>query len=355
MQKLCVNVFILCACLLTGCNVSNQNAPLENSNEIQAYTPQKQIKTLAAWWSYFNDPVLDRLVSATVKLQMQGADFKGEKAVLVSDVVKIYLQYRSLQGQSSALSLYMDDISVITSRLDTQEKKNLITQLNQAETDISAARKTQDTILKEMGGIQQELAENSGLLPEYIAEILKESQPLPDGDIKPVLITPADDMAYIPEVTKKLNAYSGASKSIFPSMIIGDFFGVSTDAYTDETSKWSVDSGTFERHLNWVGIENEGNITGLKNDISDFLFDFQGKLISYADLGVQYETLNMAHENAINEKAAFPTHNSRNDSASLGAALSMQKKVYDTNIGALKAKYERIKILIDLYTLFNVY
>ncbi len=355
MQKQYVSVFILCVFFLTGCNVSNQNTnhPSLKSDANQASKASVQIKTLDAWWSYFNDPVLDRLVSATVKLQMQGTGNKGEKAKLVSDVVKSYLQYRSLQGQGSALNLYIDEMTILTSRLDAQEKKNLVTQLNKADTDTAAARKSRESISNEMGTLQKTLASSTGLLAEYIAEILKDPKDIPAGDIKPILITPANNLAYIPEI-RGITAAVPNADTIFPKMAVGDLFGVSSDAYTGDASKWSVQNAAFKRHLNWSVAETV-NTPNLQNDISDFLFSFQGKLISYADLGVQYETLEIAHKNAIAEKSALPTHNSRNDGASLQTALDLQKKLYDTNMAALKAKYERIKILVDLYSLFNVY
>lgn len=358
-MMICVGVLFLTGCNATDENVNTQQISVDSGASDDS-GQNEYSKNLKAWWTYFNDPILDRIVSASLQLNAQnkignsGNIYVNPNAESVSDIVKTYMQYRSLQNHNRSLSGFVDSLSDVDLRKNKKNEK--IRKI--VEDDLNGSQSAKNKITSEMEVIERDLANRTGLLPEYVVQILKDIKPLPAGDIKPVLLTPVKALAFVPDVKKHGDVKYADPVTLFPDMIIGDFFGVSQQAYASDNKPWSLNAGTFSNHMDRAKFnksnENEMHIIKPLMSIGSELSNFQIKLILYADLGIQHTTL----QNAYQEKLKSPNLSigrNRNNIDYISKYTKAQKELYDAEVATLKAQYERVKTLVDIYAYFNAY
>ncbi len=380
MSKLYKGLCLMCAIALTGCNVSNRMSNVD--------TPRKTKKTisyqygkaegetaaLASWWSYLGDETLDGLVRSSLNLYAQNgalinkatgtdgtvkelaARLTGSKPALAQDIVKLYLQYRSLQGQDAALNEFIEQRKLLAHKLNGQDGAAEQALKSDIENEILKAEQTifkNDAEADRISGI---IAEKTGLLPEYINQVLRDQKPLPFGDITPVLGTSAKAFAVAPQMQAFQSLYRQSQPlgGVLPKMMIGEFFGVSGEVYVDQNSSWQVKAGTFAHNLDLSHIPQNEEGEEFQDNIASSLFIFQGNLIHYSELGTQYKALNEAFIKT-NEEHELLKDKYMHDISFMTAVMDKQKDLYDAKMASLKAQYERLKVLVDVYAYFGAY
>lgn len=380
MSKLKLSLGFVCALTLVGCNVSNRIINLNSTAEpeetlvYQTGKAESETKTLASWWTYFGDETLNKLMRSSMNLHAHEAAGTGvkigsqntveeltrlytdKKSLLARDISSLYIQFRSLQGQNHAVSEFIDQRVMLVESLGHKNDTVSTTFKTDLEGEILKARKLKIEIMKEAQAVSLSLAGKTGLLPEYINQVLKKQKPLPTGDITPVLATSAIAFSSAPQMRAYQTIYKneGALRTIFPDLVIGDFFGVSGQAYVDQNSPWQVKTGTFSKKINLSSVSDNAEGNAFREGISSSLFLFQANIIRYSELGTQYKALNNAYAAAADEHKILNNKYVK-DGTFMTAVMEAQKNLYDSRVASLKAQHERLKALVSIYSYFGVY
>lgn len=349
---------IFCLIAVTGCNVSNQKeikaeAPVSQKTEAVQYDRVDiKVPSLKSWWSYLEDDILDRLVQSSLHLKTGQAEaekhsadtsltgleryYEDGNAKHIQKLVETYLQYRSLQGQEKALAEFI--VQQPSGKKQPRKRKSIHQEKDAVGDELAQAQKTRNALAEEKRKIEKKLADETGLLPEYVTEILSEHRDLPKVDIKPVLGTSAQAFTVVPKI-KALHAFHRVNSAnldrAFENVMIGELFGIPELAYVDDSVAWNLKAAHFEQYVRGPAYAGSAFDVSIEEELQSF----QRLLIKYSELGIQYETL----VNAYNKTKKY-NHKSTG-----------HKAIYDKKIAVLKAHYERLKTLTSIYSYFGVY
>ncbi|PCI55881.1 MAG: hypothetical protein COB36_03530 [Alphaproteobacteria bacterium] len=381
----------LCCCVLGSCLAVEleQTEPVELVEAppvmIEPVIVERTGTTLEAWWSLFNDPVLDRLVSSAVSLNMprQKAPntllnddisysalrrfYRDQKAVLIADVAQSYMHYRYVQNQQQTLDAYISDrnkiiTTFIRSNGDTKDPHFIRVK---SESDSLAKKSLSIDHQKEK--ISRDITKLTKLLPEYVSQVLKQQVSIPRSDITPVLVSSASMIAISPDViaarfyfTQKMNnavAFSDTG-DIFPDTALNGFYGISDDVYVKNNARWSVSVGHAVKSMDLQRFETLYSGQDIYNDFRNHLFgavmNIERLIVSYAHIQEQYIVLRNAAVSTEHRYAVLASLRDRAVSAQM-ALLDARADAYDAEMAALHAEHEKAKLLIEVYEKLGVY
>ncbi len=314
-------VMVACFGLLIGCVIQ---PPII---EKDTYSLSYEDSSLESWWSFFNDPTLDRLVSSALSI---ASDNELSDNAIALNIMRKYVQYHYTQNQNNLLEQYIEKRNIEDKPQQIALLKNKIELENKA-IDISI-----------------ELAKATNLLPEYVTQILKKDAAMPSSDITTIFASGASIAFNSPEIiaasalfVKNTGGATSLSdmKNIFPDITFSRFFGITDGVYLNNNSSWGVAIGDSIRNLDLTELEsrysnNPAYIEFIDNVYAG-LVNIERKIISYANMEEQYIVL----KNAANEY----------EEKCLTAKDNNCDEAYNTALAALRAEYERINILINLY------
>lgn len=220
----------------------------------QTIAPPKD-HTLNAWWSFYNDPVLDRILTSSLSLNPQPNNDKTMS--LLSDLIYGYLEYRYIQNQN----MWLDDYINATAP-DAKEK---------------AVLKDQKAKYSEkLNGLKEKITIQTRLLPEFVDEILRADSPLPTADISPVMASSTS------LIDPEPNAFMNAS--------MNRLFGLNDAVFTNPDGLWKIKPGTALNNTNTINPQTREKVQQIERD-----------LIAYTHLREQTRIL----ENALKKHDQF--------------------------------------------------
>ncbi len=309
-------VMVACFGLLMGCVIQSPTQSALSTKDLTIY----EDSSLESWWVFFNDPILDRLILSALN------NNDGSDNALAFGVVRKYAQYRYVQNQKNLLEQYIEKRNI-------KDKSQQIVWLRNK---IELENKAIDNSL--------EITKLSGLLPEYVSQILKEDRGIPASDVTTILASGAFIAFNSPKIIEPSRLFvknvNGASlrdtRNIFPDITFSRFFGIEDGVYLNDNANWGVSIGNSIKNLDLGELENKYSndpaYIEFIGNIYDGLVDIERKIISYANMEEQYIVL----KNAADDYQ--------------GECLSeICDQAYSAALAALRAEYERFNILIDLY------
>lgn len=341
--------------------------------------------TLESWWSLFNDPVLDRLVSSAVSLNMprqKAPDtllsddisysalrgfYRDQRAVLIVDVSQSYMRYRYVQNQQQTLDNYTserDKIIATVMRNNGDAKDPYFIRIKSQSDSLAKKSLSLD---RQKNKISRDITKLTKLLPEYVSQILKQEIGIARADITPVLVSSASIIAMSPDVVaarfyfmqKTNNAVRFSdTDDIFPNTAMNGFFGISDDVYVGSDSRWSVSVGHAVKVMNLQSLEELYSGQDAYNDFRNHLFDavmnIERLIVSYAHIQEQYIVLrNAASKNAQDYTQLVRPHHGM--AFSYTSLLDVRESVYTSEMAALHAEHEKARLLIKVYETLGVY
>ncbi len=349
-------VILLSMFLVTSCQTWDQGSAHINDMDGAngANNVQEANKVLESWWSFFSDPVLDRLITSAIGLNAIGEGRKtfpkdnmnilalqdyytNQNVGLVKNVVLDYVEYRYIQNQNILLGRYIDELE-FNLRDAGHDQGDIIS----AELDALVARESEfEMRLKKLS---LKIASLTKLLPEYVSELLKEGQSIPTYDITPLLLEDTYSLfnhsARIKAeralaVHKSVGLSSADLMAVFPSIPLNKFFGISDQVFAKSDSPWRVSIGNAVRELDLdrldsIGFRKEG-VEKYRNAVSSYVSDIERMLVSYSTLIEQERLLSSAVDKAHD------------------------KDVYKARLAALRAEYEKTKVLISLFEALSLH
>ena len=351
-------IIIASICLLAGCvTVDNISVPMmEGQENGKAYIPIKDSKDsgLSAWWAFFEDPVLDGFVDSALSKQhfakvaaekTEGDYYRKPELQTVLAVVRTYLEYRFVQSQKAMLLEYIYDVKNFG---DGAMSSGLPSNFS-----FDALFKQKEELEKKEQSLYTELSSQSNLLPEYVHQVLKEPRGLPAASITPVLVSSAQLMTDAVDVKKARMKFVqvvgdksliGKTEKTFSDMMLGSFFGIADHAYVEKESLWRVSIGQGVKNISFEAIDYDmqkgKGSAAYKADISSYVMDVEHALVSFSQMKKQYKILQEAAlKNEKSKASGFSSYNQYNE----------------TRLAALKAHYEMLRIMVDLYETLGVY
>ncbi len=341
-------VLFVCVGFLAGCVTATPNkqylAPVQTIDD--------ETSTLDSWWSFFNDPVLDRFISSAIDLNYNNNDISKDEIAL--DIARKYAQYRYIQSQKNLLTAYVADKNAVID-VDTAKQSSKIKsqQIELLKKKIKLENNEIDISLK--------IAKLTKLLPEYVSQILKKEGGIPNADITPVFASSSSIVFNSPDIRKAsllfVKDMAGKVslsdiKNIFPDMTFSRFFGIPDDVYLNNRSRWSISVGSSIRNLDLAALESRfGNKASYKEFIDNIytaLVSIEHKIISYANMQEQYMVLKDAANEYEKECIALKNKHPRKK-LSIETFSEICDEAYRARLAALRAEYENINILNDLY------
>lgn len=371
----------LCCCVLGNCVAANKVGMSGKDNVFQSVVMERTASTLESWWSLFNDPVIDRLVSSAVNLNMPAQKpsdnlldtdvsysalsrfYSDPKATLIVDVTQNYMRYRYVQNQQRILNAYLADRNEIITAFVKGRKSAADPHLMRIKSATDTLAKKSISLDRQKDEVLRDITNLTKLLPEYVSQILKPQVSIPRADIMPVLASPASMIAMSPDVVaarfyfmQKMNGSVQFSDTdnVFPDMAMNGFYGVSDDVYVNNNAQWSVSVGHAVKAINLQNLEELYAGQDIYNDFRNHFFDavmnLERLIMSYAYIQEQYIVLRNA---AVSTERDY-TVMASSDSDPI-VLLQARKEAYVAETAALHAEHEKVKLLIEVYEKLGVY
>lgn len=454
-----ITAAVIGTALLSGCITSSQdfktpespaawqgNAAFEKATaEISA---DKKSGTLSAWWTFFGDPVLDRLVKSAMALspdraialakiaeargiarssksslfpQIAGAassnraetatagpntvyeagfdasyeldifgvnrnassaadlnvdaaqaGFDDVTLTLIADVARSYTEYRfyTHQAQIAARNLEAEEktLELVRQQNEAGEATRLDTE--RAENQVNTTRASIPDFNRQADNARLQLSVLTGLLPEYVTQILGKDGKMPTPDVMPVLASPADIIETRPDIRAARAVFAAQTKTVasetanlFPKLTLSGFFGIQDSAFVSSANIWSValgvavrliDFGRVEGQIDAAKAREEQAYQGLRKTILEAVMDVEQAMVSYAHINEQSIALEASLQNA---KKALELSQQlyKEGEISFLDVLDAQRSVNSADLAVSSAQYAQMVSLIALYKSLGVY
>ena len=313
-------------------------------------------KALEAWWNFFGDPILNSLVSSGLSMNASRLDkkdpfpkdnitaktleayYEDKRVELVNSIVKDYIEYRYIQAQSILLNAYIGRQEFALKQSDEEYKKNII----RKELEFLHEKKSEFTA--QLQDFSVLLSKTTLLLPEYINEVLKENQGLPNYDITPFMASSAYLLtnATAIDVARTMLSYETKGRitvqetqNILPDIPLNRLFGISESIFVNAQNPWRIKLGQAREYVSFSVLhsyqDHHEAIEKFEEDIYTYVAGIETILVSAATLRDQQTVLEGAVDRA------------------------KQDELYKARLAALKAEYEEAKTITKLFKYIALY
>ncbi len=359
---------------LTACIAEGENSLLntkfitgqeESHKPMHVIEPVHQNEALRAWWSFLGDPILDNLISTALRLTPERMDIQnGEstsveksRADIVAEIVNDYARYRYVQGQSALLQ---GQIKALRGYLGDENTRNQTkpARIYDKIHQIEQKKKDQD---QELASLSARIADLTHSLPEYTKRVLEEYKPLPKSDVLPLLASASASLEDTLEVRAAKTTFietmqgriNGADITpVFKDVTVGEFFGVPNSVYVNGEASWTLRAGTFAQYISFDKFDKRFGAYNayqeMQGKVMQIALEYEQKLVTYAHLQEQYITLKNSADKAYENERLLSAYEQQ-ENLSFQSIMKVHDEGLELRQATLKAEYERLKILVDLY------
>ncbi len=371
--------FVLClsGCVATGSGeMPTQPQISEHAQALKIQTPRNN--ALKAWWTLWSDPVLTRLIDSALSLNAPAVDtsalaadasFEQVKEAyfesnveLIAAVSRHYIDYRYVQSGKRLVDQSIAEHENLIASLSSLKAKKPNTQVLKIKMERDELLKRAAQLGKEQLTLERKITALTKLLPEYVQEVLQKNMPLPEIDLTPILASPSEGLAMTSQLLAARYVYArdggvdmtdAELKSVFGAAMIGEFFGVSGDAYQGGGSLWNLQKGTVLRKASFRVVDN-AFYGAFRENTTVHLKKIESILVSYANLKEQRSVLAAAAKDA-QIRYSDVVARSQYSGASPDAIYDAQTRYYKSSQASLRAQYEQINHALDLYKALEAY
>jgi len=353
---------ILCGCVADGPLIQKQTKDAQLIEEKAYIENSSERLALQSWWNFFNDDVLNDFISSALNLnqvipaqevlgQEQGEsplkELQDRKADFINEIAQHYLKFRYIQNQYVLLKQYTIERKAFYER-NSKTIKSASQKPSAASEEIERLEKQQKNYVLQQKNIADTLARYTKLLPEYVEERLKNVQDIPRPDITPILASDALILQNAKEITVAQSFYKYTQPIILSGYAIGPLFGISDEAFMNNTQVWHVQPGHAAQKIQ---VPDDKKHQELRKDVLEYIMDIEHRITTYAHLRTQQIVLQSSAEGA---KKNYEDMLQGKDKTN-AVLTAQQDEANKTALSALKARYEMSKVLIDLYHKLGVY
>ncbi len=329
---------------------------------------EKNDHALGAWWSFFSDPVLDKLISAALSLNArskhepyQDEGSKPQKAALskyyhdqnldlIANVIDAYIKFRYAQNQKTILEQSLKSRMAVLAHVDLpKENRDKDPRLSDFFAQNAAIEKQIEQLGIKQKNQSEQLTESTRLLPEFIADILKTPVTLTRGDINPLLSTKSNILNEAKEV-KVARAQFEITQKIFPDMNLNTFFGIDDAIFANPDLSWHIIPGQSVQSL--ILFDNMPD--EFKADIMSYVLDLEQEMVRYTHLKEQADILKKSLEKQEKDFGNLREYIKENE-ATFTRLLDLEGSLQSARMAVLRAKTEQLQTLSGIYLKIGVY
>ncbi|MFP4097448.1 MAG: hypothetical protein ACLFP8_04755 [Alphaproteobacteria bacterium] len=310
---------------------------------------------LEAWWGFFNDPVLNDLVPSAFSMNAADLDkrtpfpidnitpqtlhefYENKRVSMVNGIINDYIEYRYIQTQRYLLNDYLIRQKQNLDRAVKGERDTI-------KRELEILRIKDQDFAGKLKDLSVSLSKTTRLLPEYIEQVLKDNQDIPDYDVTPLMASSASIVMNAIEIDIARTALSYKTrgqvspqdtKDIVPDVPFNQLFGISESVFVDAQSPWRIEISQARARLDFSSLAGH---SGAKEDINAFKQTIDAHMAQIEELLISYSTLKDQY--SVLEKAA---------------RRATQDESYKTRLAVLKAKYEKAKTITALFKKMGLY
>jgi NodT family efflux transporter outer membrane factor (OMF) lipoprotein len=316
----------------------------------------------------------NRNAASASDLQAQAAQamFDDVTLTLIADVARSYVEHRYFQKQGMIAARNLESEEKTLDLIRKQNEVGEAPQLDveRAENQVNATRATLPDYKRQSQQAKLRLSVLTGLLPEFVSQIIKDGEPMPFADVTPVLASPAEVLANRPDVKAARLSFAAATKTsasetadLFPQLTLSGLFGVQDSAFVSSTSVWNValgmavsliDFGRIEGRIDAAKAREEQAYHALRKSILEAVMDVEQAMVAYSHIHEQRVSLDAALQNA---KKALELSQQlyQEGEVSFLDVLDAQRSVNVSDTAVLRAEFEQMISLVALYKSLGVY
>lgn len=448
---------LVCTSMLMACSSSQYDEPesptawMSSKEKAALYEEFKDVgdvKTLESWWTFFNDPALDRLISSAMALNPDramalakikeargierstrstlfpqigaganasrqdageiapdsyydaafdasfevdifgknrnaaaAADLQAEQAEaafesvtlsMIAEVARVYVEYRYFEKQLAIATRNLESeektLGLIRKQYEIGEAPQL--DVERGENQVNATRATIPDYKRQSEQARLRLSVLTGLMPEYVVEIVKDAAPIPGAGVAPVLASPAQVLSARPDIRAARLAFAASTKTaasetaaLFPNLTLSGLFGIQDSAFVSSASVWSValgvavslvDFGRIEGRIDAAKAREEQAYHALRKTVLEAVMDVEQSMVAYAHINEQRVSLEASLGNA-RKALELSQQLYKEGEVSFLDVLDAQRSVNAADAAAVRAEFEQSVALIALYKSLGVY
>jgi outer membrane protein TolC len=210
----------------------------------------------------------------------------------------------------------------------------------------------------------------TGLLPEALAGLTLEGQPVDGGGVAPALMAPAKVLSLRPDIRaaaatlqSRTALAESATAELFPAITLSGFFGRSEGAFSGATTIWNViagaavsllDFGRIEGRIDAARAQEAQAFHAYRRTILEAVTEVETALTDYVRSGEQAAALQTAHESA---KAALTLSQAQYKEGDISFidVLDVQRAANDSEAQLVSARAAQAESLVRVYKSLGVY
>jgi NodT family efflux transporter outer membrane factor (OMF) lipoprotein len=254
--------------------------------------------------------------AANASLAAAQARYHDVSLTLIAEVVRTYIDFRAAQQQTD----------IADKNLRSQEKTlKLISDLNRlgevprldverAESLVNTTRASLPEFIRQAENARLRLSVLTGAMPEDVMPILSQNANIPNGDLKPLLMAPAQIIALRPDIqaaaadlAANTSLAEATTAEIFPTFSLSGFYGIADSALVNSATPWSIalntavsllDFGRIEGRIDAARAREKQAYEQYRKTVLAAVSEVETALSDYAHINEQHASLRKAYMSA---------------------------------------------------------
>lgn len=310
--------------------------------------------------------------AADSALDAAQAQYHDVSLTLIAEVVRTYVDfkaaqkqtfiaYKNLQSQEKTLKLIRD-----LNRLGEAPKLDV----ERAENLVNVTRASLPEFKRQADNARLRLSVLTGQLPENVLPTLTGETAIPGGDVRPVLMAPAQVLALRPDVqaaaanlASNTALAEAATAEIFPTFSLSGFYGIADSALVSSVTPWTfaanaavslLDFGRIEGRIDAARAREKQAFEQYRKTVLSAVAEVETALTDYAHIREQQVSLEKAYKSAENARTLSETLYKEGEVSFLDV-LDAQRSANNAESAMVSSNAAQSESLIRLFKSLGVY
>ncbi|MBI1302092.1 MAG: efflux transporter outer membrane subunit [Alphaproteobacteria bacterium] len=301
------------------------------------------------------------------------AAFHDVTLTLAAEIARNYIEYRGFQKQveiaKKNLELQEKTLELVTEQKEIGEAPQL--DVERSQTLVNTTRSSIPEFERLAENAKLQLTVLTGHLSADIDILLDERADIPNADIRPLLLSPANVMQVRPDIRAAEHMVHAstelaevATANIFPSLTIEGLFGLVDGAFiSDPTKTWNIAAGLAATLLDFGRLEGQVDAArGLewqafetfRRTILEAVMEVEMALNDYSKITRRLVSLEGAYQNA-QRALTLSEQLYKEGETSFIDLLDVQRTANDAESQLVTSQTAQAESLVRLYKALGVY
>ncbi|MEM8833467.1 MAG: efflux transporter outer membrane subunit [Pseudomonadota bacterium] len=310
--------------------------------------------------------------AANKNVERLEAEYHNVTLTLVAEISRDYIDYRRFQKQQRIaqknLEIQEKTLELVRKQKEFGEAPQL--DVERSENLVNTTRASIPEFIRQAEGARYRLSVLTGKLPADLKNIIDTEGDIPDMDIQPVLMAPANVIALRPDIRATIANLEAATSlkeaaiaDVLPQFTLSGFFGIAENALTNTTSIWSaaisaavnlIDFGRLRGQIEAAeGLELQA-FELYRKTLLESVSEVETALTDYARNQEQSVYLQKAYDNA-DKALELSQLLYKEGEVSFINVLEAQRTLNESDAALVNAQAAQTQSLVRLYKSLGVY